>query len=248
MHQQDTNVISESFYNILSVPEQSDKIVKASFAGCPISDRKLFSQSKCILPISIMGRKEHEGNRFQATMKLINNSFESCALIIVDSLYRHTLKIDHPNESTTVLYNKAKEAGTSWLERNINAYSQLSIPYKIIRWNEYLNNPKFSQQYTIVSDLYNKDMQYKQSIDDSVKEYLKRQLNNKNIVNFNYEEASECCINYLIEECAAMCLYGEYEFEVYPTGRTTALAVTYERFIQPFYPNLLRPVAIRFKK
>jgi hypothetical protein len=39
-----------------------------------------------------------------------------------------------------------------------------------------------------------------------------------------------------------------YEFVVYPSGRNPALGATYELLIKPTYPNLLRSVALRFKK
>jgi hypothetical protein len=255
---------------VLEIPKKT--IVKASFAGCPISDRKLFPISRCILPISIMQKKEHEAHRFEATMKLVNSSFKASSLLIVDSLYRYTLKIDYPHETERALTKMATQAGDDWLERNAMALKQLTIPYRIIRWNECLWRDDFSEQYDIINKLYNSDLVYRQAIDSTAEEYLTRQMNNfantdvellrskqsaeeicRTHSNFNYDHAFSCCVNYLKEECAAMCLYSkppfkEHEFEVYPTGRATALAITYERLIKPFYPNLLKPVSIRFKK
>jgi hypothetical protein len=235
--------------DLLEQPPTTLKVIKASFSGCPISDRQQFVNSHCILPISIMGRKEHEANRFAATLKLINASFKSCTLLVVDTLYRHTLKIDHPSENMDVLTNKAKEAGDGWLIRNKTAYQNLTIPYYIFRWDKYLNHPGFLEQYKMVSELYLNDAVFKNSILGSSKEYLDRYFN-RNESFQNYEEALACCVEYLKEECAGMCLWveGGYEFEVYPTGRTQALAMTYQSIIHPNYPNLLRPVGIRFKK
>jgi hypothetical protein len=47
-----------------------------------------------------------------------------------------------------------------------------------------------------------------------------------------------------------MCLWREENcnFEVYPNGRQASMSITYEQLIKPFYPNLLRSVALRFKK
>jgi hypothetical protein len=47
-----------------------------------------------------------------------------------------------------------------------------------------------------------------------------------------------------------MCLWIEksYDFEVYPSGRNKAMAATYEHLIKNKHPNILRPVALRFKK
>ena len=229
----------------------SQQEVKASFAGCSIDDRKLFSDSRCILPISIMGRKEHEGKRFYATLKLVNRTFKSCTLMVVDSLYRHTLKINHPEFEEAVLWEEAEEAGRSWLTRNQEACRLLTIPHQIIHWQECLSHADFSRQYKIVLDLYETDILFREAINRSVEQYLDRYLNRKEKgVDFNYSQAFGYCLDYLKEECAGMCLWvdGQYDFEVYPTGRSPALAMSYERLIQPSYPTLLKPVSLRFKK
>jgi hypothetical protein len=225
--------------------------VRASFSGCALSDRKLFPNSSCILPISIMGRKEHEGKRFESTMTLINKSFQNCTLLIVDSLYRHTLKIDFPNNTAENLLEQAKDAGQAWLNRNSNALKILTIPHQILYWNHFLNNVEFSKHYITVSDLYEKDDDFRSSIRLSIEQYLSRYLKRTGVINsFDKEQGLSSCVDYLKEECAGMCLWvdGQYDFEVYPTGRSPALAMAYKMLIQPSYPNLLKPVSLRFKK
>ena len=240
---------------IESIELQHERVTKASFAKCPISDRKLFSKSKCILPISIMHRKEHDDKRFAATMKLVESSFEGSALLIIDSLYRHTLKLDYPYETETTLSNMAITAGDEWLSANKDAYHKLSERNvcKIIRWNECLSQTMFSQQNKTINDLYNNDQSFKESINSTAEEYLCRQRKANGKLSYDYNHAFTCSVNFIKEECAAMCLYststlGQYEFEVYPTGRPAALAATYEKLIKPLCPNFLRPVGIRFKK
>ncbi len=226
----------------------SIKKTKASFAGCPVSDRKLFKKSNCIIPISIMGSKEHEGNRFLATMQLVNASFKSCTLLIGDGLHRHTLKIEHPEEDEGSLHKMALILGDQWFLRNRNAYENLRIPYKIVRWSNYLEHPDFNRCLQVVSSLYKVDETYKNAIEDNGKQYLSRYAN-KGIC-FNAVEALSFCVAYLKEECATMCLWAEegYLFELYPTGRCLAMDVTYQRLIQPLYRDRLKPVSLRFKK
>lgn len=198
-----------------------------------------------------MGRREHEGKRFYATLQLMNASFKSCTLLIVDSLYRHTLKINHPQVEDNVLWKEAITAGISWLKRNQGACQLLTIPHQIIHWEECLNHADFSKQYRIISNLYETDILFREAIDQNAKQYLDRYLHRgEKAVEFNYQQANACCVDYLKEECAGMCLWvdGQYDFEVYPTGRSPALAMTYERLIQPSYPTLLKPVSLRFKK
>ena len=244
----DSNVIAEeNSYLLLNKPQ---KKTKASFAGCPVSDRKLFANSSCILPISMSGSREHEGHRFSATAELINASFKSCTLLIVDSLYRHTLKIDSPDQDNTTLYNRSMQAGDDWLERNKTIYTKFSIPHKIARWDDYLQNSKFGIHLNAISDSYNSNEEYTTAINTSIEQYLARHTSKRLGNDYNYQVIFDYCRIYLQEECAVMCLLLEekYNFEVYPNNRTEALTMTYNRFIKPFYPDLLRFVRIRFKE
>jgi hypothetical protein len=57
------------------------------------------------------------------------------------------------------------------------------------------------------------------------------------------------CFNYLLEECAALCLWPQLNchFEVYPSPRNAIMAQTHKHFVLPKYPDLLHAVAIKFK-
>lgn len=234
----------------LSKTSLSVKRTKASFAGCPISDRKLFHQSRCILPISIIGHKEHEGERFSATLTLVNSSFKACTLLIVDSLYKYTLQIEHFDKDDVLLHQMAIDAGDSWFTRNASAYQKLTIPHNVIRWDTYRNHPNFKNWMKIVSNLYDSDVEYQSIVNHNAEQYLTRYLNRATGKTLDDNQALIACVDYLKEECAGMCLWAEdgYQFEVYPTGRCPAMKITYERLIKPLYPEFLKPVAIRFKK
>lgn len=223
-------------------------IVKASFRGCPISDRKTFYQSRCILPISV-GQKVHEDKKFLATIQLINRSFQSCVVLIDDTIQRHTIKI-HDDSPEDILYQKSLELGDQWLKRNKLAYSQLTIPHSVIRWSKWLEHELFQQHWNRVHEFYNTHSGYKEAIHKNVEEYLSRSLKHPGKKSFDYDRAFSLCVDYLKEECAGMCLWVEEEchFEVYPNGRNKAMAATYEYLIRPLYPHLLRSVALRFKK
>ncbi len=56
-------------------------------------------------------------------------------------------------------------------------------------------------------------------------------------------------LDYLIEECTALCLWPEINahFEVYPSKRNLAMSQTHQRFVLPQYPHLLHSIAIKFK-
>jgi hypothetical protein len=157
------------------------KTTKASFRACPISDRKMFHHSKCLMPISV-GQKVHECIKFLSTIRLINSSFKFCVILVDDSVQRHTMKIiDHSNEET--LYNKAIQAGDAWLERNAKIYNQLTIPHEILRWDKFLKHPDFKNKYALIVNLYDYDEFYRNTVNKNIDTFLSRyleRLENKN--------------------------------------------------------------------
>ncbi len=90
-------------------------IVKASFKDCSLEDRKIFYKSHCLMPISI-GQKIHEGEKFIATMRLVERTFARCTILLDDSVQKYTLKIRSEKDLET-LHQQAIEAGTDWLQR-----------------------------------------------------------------------------------------------------------------------------------
>jgi len=222
-------------------------MIKASYKDCPISDRKLFNQSSCIMPISVP-QLVHEGDKLKATMDLVNRTFKKCTILVDDTVQRHTLKITLPEYDEPSLYEMATNEGDLWIERNQSILNQLTIPCDIIRWERWLLHPKFNIQLDYISNLYNTHLEYKQSIDDTIVEYLTRTQKNGKV--FDYDEATAICLEYLKEECASMLLWveGGYDFEIYPTGRNKAMSATYKYLIEPKYPSLLKSVSLRFKK
>ncbi len=226
-----------------------NRILKASFKDCPLSDRKQFIESRCIIPISV-GQSVHEGKKFLAAMKLIDTSFKACTILVDDSVQRHTMAIDH-TESADTLYDLAVKEGSDWLKRNELGYKQLTIPYKIMRWDDWLASDCYEASHLRVKKCYQENPDYRDAIHTNIDSFLSRYLgriSNKSHIEPN--RAFSLCLDYLLEECAVMCLWvnNKYEFEVYPTGRNEAMHATYEHLIKPLYFEFLRPVGLRFKK
>ncbi|HAT3877890.1 TPA: hypothetical protein I8669_002722 [Legionella pneumophila] len=225
-----------------------NRIVKASFRENPPEERKLFPQSTCLMPISV-GQTIHEGAKFEAVIKLINNSFKHCTILVDDSVQRHTIGIMN-HASPDELYQIAVEEGDAWLKRNEMAYNQLTIPFNIMRWDDWYNSPHYITSHLRVQKEYDANKDFRQAIHANIDDFLTRYLNRFNPEDIDHERSFRLCLDYLIEECAVMCLWteGQYDFEVYPSGRNKAMAATYHYLIKPDFPNYLRPVALRFKK
>lgn len=228
--------------------DKKQYIIKASFKDCAIADRKLFCKSHCIMPISI-GQNVHEGEKFIATMRLIERYFARCTILLDDSVQKYTLKMGS-TESLIVLHQRAVKAGTQWLERQKEVLKGLGIEHTIMRWDDWLNKPGYAENHKKIVEFYNENPVYKQSIDNNITEFLERYTSFDIPTFFNYNEARDLCLTYLLEECSVMTLWAEsgYDFEVYPSGRNKAMSATYDFFIEKKYPNILKSVSLRFKK
>jgi len=225
-----------------------NKIIKASFRENPVEERKLFLQSTCLMPISV-GQSIHEGEKFAAVIKLINKAFKHCTILVDDSVQRHTIGIMN-HATPDELYGLAVEEGDAWLKRSEIAYSQLTIPYDIMRWDDWYNNHNYINSHLRVQNEYETNEAFREAIHGNINDFLTRYLSRFAEEDIDHERAFVLCRDYLIEECAVMCLWTEkkYDFEVYPSGRNKAMAATYTYLIKPQYPHYLRPVALRFKK
>jgi hypothetical protein len=148
-----------------------------------------------------------------------------------------------------ILHEAALKEGDDWLRRNHIFYSCFTIPYRIIRWDHWLNHQAYKKQYEIIYNRYLSDQDYRQSFDLTIKDFLARFMLRRQKNDFSSEQRYALCLEYLLEECTALCLWVEEEinFEVYPSRRNAAMSATHSLFVRHQYPDLLLPVAIKFK-
>ncbi|MCD6056164.1 MAG: Uncharacterized protein K0R12_1126 [Gammaproteobacteria bacterium] len=238
-----------SFINKLKPMVLGDNLkrVKASFNQCAPEAKTLFLKSSAQVTISV-DQPIHYGAKFHATMNLIQKHFTSCKIMVDDTVQRHTYAILHPEKSDDELYHLSYAKGNTWIAESINTLSNLKIPCQVIRWNRWLTHPEFPRMLKIIEDLYQNDKSYRESVESSIIAYLDRFL--KRHPDVDPEHAYKCCVTYLQEECAGMTLWPELgcQFEIYPSGRNGAMEATYDRFIKPNHPELLKIVALRFSK
>ncbi len=222
------------------------KAIKSAFR-CPEEYKDRFKDSKCLLTISV-GQEVHEGETFAATIDLINRHFKSCTILVDDSLQRHTMQLVSQQDPNS-LYQKSMLDGDLWLKRNKVLYKNLTIPYNIIRWNKWLNHKNYSYTLDMITAAYKNDVIYKTAFDESINNFLIRFYRRSNALDLQKKTAEFICLQYLAEECAALCLWTEeqYDFEVYPNKRNLAMSATHAKFIAPIAPHILNPVAIKFK-
>lgn len=221
--------------------------VKAIFK-CSEEIKNKFSNSSCLLTISV-GQATHEEEMFASTMELVNQSFASCALLVDDSLQRHNMALNSTKDAS-FFYDIAIKEGDLWLERNKKYYGMLAIPLRIFRWDKWLQHPDFQEQLNRIKNAIKSDPIYKSVFDNSIEKFLQKYHKRlPNPESFDWERARKLSYDFITEECAAVCLWPELQcnFEAYPLGHNEAINATRERFILPYYPNLLKALVIKFK-
>jgi len=108
------------------------------------NDKEKFKRSKCLLTISV-GQEVHEAQHFESTVQLVNDSFDSCIMLIDDSLQRHSMALGY-KQSADDFHQQSIIAGDQWLQRNAVYYEKLTILEKIVRWDHWLQHPSFAMQ------------------------------------------------------------------------------------------------------
>lgn len=215
---------------------------------CADADKKVFKNSQCLLTISV-GQEIHEGEKFDTTIELVNNSFKSCIMLIDDTLQRHTMALNR-KENSDFFYDISLKEGDLWLARNEIYYKKLTILNKVIRWDSWLQHPNYFEQQSKIISLIESDFVYRKAFEETIDEFLERYIRRKSDkADMNMERAHSLCFNYLVEECSALCLWVELScnFEVYPNRRNRVMDETHKRFVLQDHPNLLHSVAIKFK-
>lgn len=221
--------------------------MKASFR-CEEEFKPHFRNSHCLLTISV-GLEVHENIHFKKTIQMISDNFAKCTICVDDSLQRHSMGLSTGTKPEDC-YGQAVAEGDSWILRNENIYDQLKIPYEVIRWDKWLFNKEYSRWYTRITEEYDTNEEYRNEIEFSITEFLKRYARRlPDNVKFDYEYARKVCRDYLFEECSALCLWAEegYQFEVYPNKRNSAMTATHDNFIKPHSNMLVNAVAIKFR-
>ncbi len=91
--------------------------VKVVFKNTTPEQKEQFKNMQCMLLISV-GQESHEGERFEKTIDLINSSFESCTILLYDSLQRYSMSLNSTRNFTEFLYLKLCSISSEKVWRN----------------------------------------------------------------------------------------------------------------------------------
>jgi PAS domain S-box-containing protein len=201
----------------------------------------------CVLTISV-GQRVHEGEKFKAALELVNRKFKKCTVAVCDTLQRHSFAV-LSNLDGDELHNVSKQCGDQWINRNIEYCEQiLKIPFKIIRWDEWLQTDEYKIFRRQIDKLYKQDDKFSNIVNSLAIEFNDRLKNRGN--NFDSSRGVRLSIEYILEECAAMCQWYEegYDVDIYPSGRNEAIEYSFSVIMADYYGKLVLPASLNFKK
>lgn len=223
--------------------------VRAIYKGINEEEKTKLKNTSCLLTISV-GQVSHEDEHFISTMELIKNTFSSCTITLHDSLQRFTMAINQPQDAE-YFHSRATKLGDLWLKRNEKYYKNLPYEVKIIRWDDYFSDTDFERYKNQIIATLNEDIEYKLLFEASINEYLTRYLKRlEKPENFDYQKAQQLCFEYLVEECAVLCLWPKTgcQFELYAGQHNNAMNETRKRFIEPYSPDFVKSIQIGFHR
>ena len=201
----------------------------------------------CMLTISL-GMLVHEGEKFKATLELINRSFQKCTIGVCDTLQRHSLAILADSRSED-LHSISEQAGDQWINRNMEYCKQiLKIPFKFSRWDEWLQRSEYQVFRKLIDQLYSQDSKFVNIVNNLATEFIDRLK--KRGYSFNLTKGISLSTEYILEECAAMCQWYEegYNVEVCPSVRNRAIEYGFSKIMQDQYGKLVLPAGVTFNK
>ncbi len=221
---------------------------KAAFRNTNPRMVEALSKHQVVLLIS-PGYDYHESNKLSAIINLINKSnFSNCLVVIGDTNYRHTLKISHPQCKN--LYEKAKEIGDHWLERNIKFLDLIKIENTISRWQEWLDHPDYILQREKLDRHYENNAIFREAFESSAEEFVNRFIKHKS-AHIPLDEAIQASIEYLKEECTIiMPMWAKQSINtiIYPNKMLYAMNAVYQELVIPDYGDSLHWLTLRFKR
>ncbi|MFD4367081.1 tRNA-dependent cyclodipeptide synthase [Rhodococcus sp. NPDC058521] len=191
-----------------------------------------------ILLVSV-GADYHEGEKFGATIDLLNRSgFGSVTVAVADTLQRHNLKA-----SPSQAYDRSRRRGDQWIARNRPLIDLLTADVDILRWDDALIDPGYPRALSDVRAAYRSNTDYRSAIDSTIDRFVARQGGDVPEV----DRVRDGCLRYLLEEVPIiqpLWAAQGYDFVVYPQQISAAMQATRDLFVEDGAAWL----PLRFKK
>lgn len=153
----------------------------------------------CCLDVSLNNRYQ-TGIYLAMMIEWINKRFKSCLLILGDTLHRHNLGYEYPDQAEA--YAVSLKMGDQWLKENAESIKKLRIPYTLIRSDDWLAFPEFESTHKDLCSFYRTDKAFSESIEGDIQKFSNRRSD----LPLDFVRSSS--LAYLLEETAADILIG----------------------------------------
>lgn len=171
-----------------------------------------------------IGNEKQTGNDLISFINLVNiNSpkfINGVEVMIADYLHRH-----YSTEE------EAQQGGDDWIAQNAELLKQLKVPYKIVRWKDFMKEEGFKKAQLKVSELFEKDLLFKSKLQNVTKSHKDKGVDS------DVEK-------YLLEECAYFIYKNGYL--TYPSDKLNAACM---HILQKYNTDLIfLPHALQERK
>ncbi|NKY49674.1 tRNA-dependent cyclodipeptide synthase [Nocardia vermiculata] len=184
-----------------------------------------YADRSAILLVSV-GADYHEGEKFGATIDLLNRSgFGQITVAVADTLQRHNLGIESARA-----YAESRRRGDQWVARNRPLLDLLTADTDILRWDDALVDPEYPRALRDVRAAYTSNTGYRAAIDTTIDRFVARRDGD----GADLERVRQRCLAYLLEEVPIiqpLWAAQGYDFVVYPQQISAAMQATRELFV-----------------
>ncbi|MDJ1172537.1 tRNA-dependent cyclodipeptide synthase [Roseofilum capinflatum] len=137
----------------------------------------LTDYQRCIFLISLGSKNFIQSNRLTACIQWINQNFQTCTVIIGDSLYRLTLEVRHQSAGETAL-QEALQAGEEFINQNQHYFEssaqKCQFQFKRTSELERIHNTHFTGYYQQLENLYQNHASFQAMVNRFSQAYLNR--------------------------------------------------------------------------
>ena len=117
-----------------------------------------------------------------------------------------------------------------------------------MRWDDWLSDPGFADAKRRIIAEIDSSPSYRAVFDESINAYLPRYMKRLDeAAPFDLARAQCLCFDYLVEECAVLCLWPQSgcAIEIYSGHHNRAMQETQKRFLAPIRPDF-RSIRVAF--
>jgi hypothetical protein len=122
-----------------------------------------------------MGNPSTDGDKFRALVKFVNahGNFKKCLICVSDTLAAW----NETDETCRVLPDAielSRRKGDEWLKRNSHTLEEIAVPFEIVRWDRWRQDPQFAATLAETSALYDSSISFREAVNADTEDVVQR--------------------------------------------------------------------------